>query len=447
MPLQVNLENLLDVLQKVTDLDDLCLHLGVPKHELNKIRQYCRTTDEQKWKMLQWWLNNDIVEWEVVITALRAMNKPVLADAVEVVIKEDSLHEPPNEESQKSDKNIRIIKLIDEKLREVLQRSQHLGKEWEKGEKEWREFLKEMKKIEEVWEKLIKSQQTERAFLTLGISLLDYSDLEPLHQTDALSEKAETIIATSRKLRELYRRATQHRSKLQNTETELEEWEKALLEHASKLQRYISCMGELEEKFLGETKDCRKQLEKSREQLQTCRRKMSECRDELTKSQRQLQRCQDKLIECGEYFKRCRDELSNSQSQITHCIEGVKRQSEDLSDQIQRLTLRASRVGAAGGASTGAAIGSVFGGPFGATAGLFLGGYIGQWVGEARGGAMARAREKDLEETRKNLSDCKDELNDCSNVVKSCGGVLGKSEQELEEVQKIVIELDQFLYH
>ena len=447
MPLQVNLENLLDVLQKVTDLDDLCLHLGVPKHELNRIRQYCHTADEQKWKMLQWWLNNDIVEWEVVITALRAMNKPVLADAVEVVIKEDSLHEPPNEESQKSDKNIRIIKLIDEKLREVLQRSQHLGKEWEKGEKEWREFLKEMKKIEEVWEKLIKSQQTERAFLTLGISLLDYSDLEPLHQTDALSEKAETIIATSRKLRELYRRATQHRSKLQNTETELEEWEKALLEHASKLQRYISCMGELEEKFLGETKDCRKQLEKSREQLQTCRRKMSECRDELTKSQRQLQRCQDKLIECGEYFKRCRDELSNSQSQITHCIEGVKRQSEDLSDQIQRLTLRASRVGAAGGASTGAAIGSVFGGPFGATAGLFLGGYIGQWVGEARGGAMARAREKDLEETRKNLSDCKDELNDCSNVVERCGWVLGKSEQELEEVQKIAIELDQFLYH
>ena len=48
---------------------------------------------------------------------------------------------------------------------------------------------------------------------------------------------------------------------------------------------------------------------------------------------------------------------------------------------------------------------------------------------------------------KKNFHDCKDELIDCGNVVESCGRVLGKSERELEEVQKIVIELDQTLYH
>ena len=47
---------------------------------------------------------------------------------------------------KKSDKNIRKIKLLGEKLREVQQHSQHLGEVWGKGEKEWRDFLKEMKK-------------------------------------------------------------------------------------------------------------------------------------------------------------------------------------------------------------------------------------------------------------------------------------------------------------
>ena len=206
MSLEVNLVNLLDVLQKVTDVDNLGLHLGVPKYKLDEIKIDFHRTQEQTRGMVRWWLNNDLnPTWEGVIAALKAMHKPVLADAVAVVSKWESLHEPPTEELQRGDK---MIGLLDEKLQEIQQHSQHLGKEWEKGERKWREFLKEMKKIEEVWEYLFKSQQTERAFLTLGISLSCHSDLELLHRTDALKEKAEVLIATSRQLRKLYERAT-----------------------------------------------------------------------------------------------------------------------------------------------------------------------------------------------------------------------------------------------
>ena len=150
--------NLLDVLQKVAEVDDLGLHLGVPKHELDKIRQRFYWKDEQMTAILQWWLNNDLAEWERVINALRAMKEPVLADAVAAVCKCESLHEPPKEESQRGDRNIRKIKLLDEKLKKVKQQFQQLDKEWGKGETEWREFLIELKTVEEVWKDLIKSQ-------------------------------------------------------------------------------------------------------------------------------------------------------------------------------------------------------------------------------------------------------------------------------------------------
>ena len=116
--MEVNLENLVDVLRKVTDVDDLGLHLGVPKHELDIIRQYIYWKDQQKTTLLQWWLNNDLAEWERVISALRTMKEPVLADAVAVVCKCESLHESPTEESQRGDKNIRKMKLLDAKLKE-----------------------------------------------------------------------------------------------------------------------------------------------------------------------------------------------------------------------------------------------------------------------------------------------------------------------------------------
>ena len=90
---------------------------------------------------MQWWLNNDLAEWERVISALRTMKEPVLADAVAVVCKCESLHESPTEESQKGDKNIRKIKLLDAKLKEVEKRFQLLDKEWERGENEWRDGI------------------------------------------------------------------------------------------------------------------------------------------------------------------------------------------------------------------------------------------------------------------------------------------------------------------
>ena len=100
MPLEVNLVNLLDVLQKVTDVVDLGLHLGVPKHELDEIRQDFCTTKERKREMLQWWLDHTLnPTWKRVISALRIMGKPKLADAVAEVSQRESLYEPREEES------------------------------------------------------------------------------------------------------------------------------------------------------------------------------------------------------------------------------------------------------------------------------------------------------------------------------------------------------------
>ena len=58
MPLEVNLVNLLDALQKVTEVDKLGLHLGVPRYKLDKIRQDLHTTDERMMEVLQWWLDH-----------------------------------------------------------------------------------------------------------------------------------------------------------------------------------------------------------------------------------------------------------------------------------------------------------------------------------------------------------------------------------------------------
>ena len=117
-------------------MDNLGLHLGVPKHELDKITQDVYTTDGRKMKMLQWWLDHTLNPiWEMVTSALRAMNKSVLADAVMLVSKRESLYELCEEDLQKW-KEI-YCKEGDKTLQAVLERSQHLEEEWEKGEKEW----------------------------------------------------------------------------------------------------------------------------------------------------------------------------------------------------------------------------------------------------------------------------------------------------------------------
>ena len=42
--------------------------------------------------------------------------------------------------------NLKKIESLHEKVREVQQRSEHLEKEWEKGEQVWCEYLKELEK-------------------------------------------------------------------------------------------------------------------------------------------------------------------------------------------------------------------------------------------------------------------------------------------------------------
>ena len=117
MPLEVNLVNLLDVLKKVTDVVDLCLRLGVPKQELDEIRQDFCTTKKRKQEMLQWWLDHTLDStWERVISALRKMDKRVLADAVTVVSQCESLYEPRKEDSLRWE-----VESFDEKLQNIQQ--------------------------------------------------------------------------------------------------------------------------------------------------------------------------------------------------------------------------------------------------------------------------------------------------------------------------------------
>ena len=52
--------------------------------------------------MLQWWLDHTLnPTWDRVITTLKAMHKPVLADAVALVSKRESLYESSREDLQK----------------------------------------------------------------------------------------------------------------------------------------------------------------------------------------------------------------------------------------------------------------------------------------------------------------------------------------------------------
>ena len=438
--LKVNLVNLIDVLQKVTEVDNLGLHLGVPRHELDKIRQDFHTTEERKRTMLKWWLDNDLNRtWEKVITVLRAIHKPVLADAVAQVSKRKSLYEPDEIDSQRWEENLNKVGKLEEKLREVQQRSKHLEKEWEKGETEWRGYLEKLLKIEEDWEDLIRAQQTERAFLTLGISWLLQSELESLHRHSVLEHKVQQQVERSKKLREFLRRAEEHQRGLQDTEKELNEWEKALLEQETELQMRIDQMEELGIKFSGEAKDCRERLEKSRKRLQICRKNMSECRGELTKSQRQLQKCREKLTECEVSLKRCSDELNENHSQITKCIEDMKQESKNLSGQIAALTVAAGgMLGGAGGVGAAAVVGAL-GGPVG----LMAAAGVGLLSGILGGAVFADRHEKQLKEKRAKLYRCESELNTCGNVVERCKEVLRKSQEELQELKQIVSELEQ----
>ena len=426
MGLELNLVNLMDVLQKVTEVDSLGLHLGIPKHELDRMRLDYRMQEQRKMAMLEWWLNHNLnPTWERVITALRAMHEPV---PVAEVSKRQSLYDSHEKDFQRWEEWKDNIKKIEGNL----QLYSDLEREWKKGKMEWNNYLKKMEKVEEDWEDLIRTQQRETT--TLGIN----SEALSMQRYSVLEYKVQQHVERSKELREFYERAAQHRRGLQNTEIELEAWEKELHEQTSELQNLEEQMEGTE--FLGEAKDTFVlNLETSRERLQTCREKMSECRNELTKPQRQLHVCREKLTECEVNLKRCSDELGENHLQIKRCIEGMKAKSEN---QIQALTVAAGGlVGTAGGVGTAVAIGAL-GGPVG----MVIGAGLGLVYGLIGGSAVAGRLENRLEETRKKLRRCEIELNNCSNVVKRCKEVLRRSQVELEELKRVVYGLEQCFY-
>ena len=227
MPLEVNLVNLVDVLQKVTDVDNLGLHLGVPKHKLDKIRQDFHTTDERMREMLQWWLDHTLKPtWEKVKTALRGIGKPVLADAITRVSQCESLYEPCEVDSQRWE----AILKMDQKLKILQQHSEDL-------EKEWKDF--------------IQSQQMQQS----DIFTPGFSHSELLNRYPQLEQEIQNHVTRSKELRGFYEKVTEHRRGLRKAATELKMWEKALIEHEKELQERIDQMDELGEKFSGEAKE------------------------------------------------------------------------------------------------------------------------------------------------------------------------------------------------
>ena len=75
MPVEVSLVNLLNVLQKVTEVEKLGSCLGVPRNKLNDIRQDLHT-DTQMMEVLQYWLDHvHNPTWGRVIAALAESNE------------------------------------------------------------------------------------------------------------------------------------------------------------------------------------------------------------------------------------------------------------------------------------------------------------------------------------------------------------------------------------
>ena len=94
MSLELNLKNVVNALKKVTEVEDLGLKLDVPEHVVEIVMRDFHTTNDQKREVLKWWLNNLNPAWEKIITALRSMNKLVIAKEVELVSQGGSLHVP-----------------------------------------------------------------------------------------------------------------------------------------------------------------------------------------------------------------------------------------------------------------------------------------------------------------------------------------------------------------
>ena len=446
MSLELNLKNVVNALKKVTEVEDLGLKLDVPEHVVEIVMRDFHTTNDQKREVLKWWLNNNLnPAWEKIITALKSMNKLVIAKEVELVSQGRSLHVPDEEELQRWEETLRKIELLNKEIEKNCELEEEWEKEeWEKGEKEWRKYLKKLKEIEDCWGYLDRTQRV-------------YEQLRNRLRYFELKKSISQHIKRGKKLTGLHGKVAKHQNELQTTEKEINEWEKALEEHASQLQKHINQMENLEKRFAGEALDCKKKLEKSLKQLQACRTKMSECRDELTKPHRELEKCHNKLIECKVNLARyINEELNKSHSKITECVEGLTKSSRSSSVQIKTLT-----VAAVAGGLLGAGVGytqiAMRAAP---ERNLEVSTEAAAGVADTRtasslplepiavgivGGIIAYLCGTQLEGTslweKPCIRECKEQLICCHDVVEKCREVLQKSEKELESLQSDVTQL------
>lgn len=411
MPLKVNLTNLVEVLQSVIDVYRFGLHLGIENPALNRIRHDFPERNDQLVEMLQWWLKSDLnCTWKRVISALKVMNRTKLAAAVTVVSRRESLHEPPTKESKRWGENLEIVVSLEEKLGQLQQHSEHVNKEWEKGESEYlgTEGQKAATKA------LVKPSHECKS------DVESESNLEVLYQCSELTQNVEQHVKRKRDLRGFCERGKEHQRRLQETKMELNKSKEALAKQELELQERIDQMEELGGRFSEEANDCREWLQKSQEQQQTCEQKIHECRDELSQQQRQVEEYQKKLEECEVILKKCRDKLGDSHSKIIQYIEGLKTKSKNLLDEIKRKeTLPATNAGASLGAWLGYEK---------------VGETIGFITDLVAGGSKEHVAVSMMisEEPKTKLRRCEMELKECSEVVKKCEEVLRNSDKELK---------------
>ena len=414
--MKVNLANLVEVLQNVTDVYRLGLHLDVDKSVLNRIRKDFRMTDDQMVEMLQYWLSNDLrPTWNRLISALKAMNRKKLAAAVTTVSKRESLHEPPREESQRWEGNLKIIVTLEKKLGQLQQHSGHMNNEWEKSEKKWCEYL-ETKGQKVATKALVKPGPSHEC----KSDVESQNNSELLYQCSELTQDVEQHVKRKRELRGFCERATEHQCELQQTEMELNKLKEGLGELDEELEQRIDQLEELGGVFLEEANKCREWLQKSKKQQETCEKKINESRKELDKQQEQLQKIQKELEKFKEILKKRRDELVDSHSKTTQYLEELETKSNNLSDEVERKQ-------ALPATNFGLSVGGLFGHKL-------LGGVAGFVVDIFADESEHKAiSEMISEEEREKLHRCETERKKCAEVVKKCEEVLTNSDEELTE--------------
>lgn len=94
----LNLINLTNALQEVTDWHSLGIQLGLKPHEIEEIKQNHPTLDERKSAVLVLWLNNDLeASWQKVVSALQLMELNTLAIQVSTKYIQTPASEEPSQ--------------------------------------------------------------------------------------------------------------------------------------------------------------------------------------------------------------------------------------------------------------------------------------------------------------------------------------------------------------